>query len=394
MLKILISHTSLYKGGSWGRIFPLATGLVINGNDVTILTTNRSFSLFTQQLTVQGVKIIIYPEIIPPRISRMGFGFLSLFFKIVHVVFNKYDVVHSDNGHRPLSGIPCRLGKRLHKSVYVAEWYDWYGKGGQYDTKKKLFKVILGWYELMYEIKDKKVADGIVVLSEVLRDRAKAFKTDDRIVKIHGGADVSNLKFLLDNSLLKKKFGINPSTLTLGYINSNSYILEEFYPLIRTIEEFHLKDKVKILLYGDSVSLQKQLAPDVSDKIIFMGWVDYAVDFEKLQLTDVFFLFKQEILGNRAGWPNCIGDYLACGRPVLLNPVGELEAFTKMYPYAFITTTKEPKTIYTKLEQFLQSIEKYKNEGRRIRQLAEEEISWQSKSRVLLSFYQYLITKK
>ena len=45
-------------------------------------------------------------------------------------------------------------------------------------------------------------------------------------------------------------------------------------------------------------------------------------EYEKLQCVDVFFLFKEETLRSKAGWPNCIGDYLDCGRPVLLNPVG------------------------------------------------------------------------
>jgi len=393
-LKILISHTSLYKFSGWGRIFPLAVGLVKNGQDVTILTTNPSFSILTRRLVVDGVKIIIFPEIIPSRVSRMGFGLLSLFLKLFHVLSNKYDVVHSDNGHRPLAGMPCRLSKRIHKSVYVAEWYDWYGKGGQYDTKKKLFKALLGWYELKYEIKDKKVADGVVVLSEVLRERAQSFKTNDKIVKIHGGADVSSLQFLLNNSKLKIKLDINPATLTLGYINSNSYILEEFFPLVEAIQNYQLGDKVKILLYGDSDSLQKQLSPEISKNILFMGWVDFATDYEKLQVVDIFFLFKQEILGNRAGWPNCIGDYLACGRPVLLNPVGEIVEFSKQYPFAFIETTKKPEDIYEKLLYIMNNRESIRQTGARIRELAEDKISWESKSIDLLNFYNYLIQQR
>jgi glycosyltransferase involved in cell wall biosynthesis len=323
----------------------------------------------------------------------MGFGFLSLFLKVLHVLLNKYDVVHSDNGHRPLSGIPCRVHKKTHGSIYVAEWYDWYGKGGQYDTKKKLFKILFGWYELKYEIKDKKVADGVVVLSEVLRVRAEQFKPKDRIIKIHGGADVSSIPFLYDNSQLKEKYNINKDILTFGYIDRTGSNLEELLPLINALIKYEATSKVKILQFGESVSLIKQLPLEILDKIIVFGWIDFAKDYEKLQCVDVFFLFKEEILASKAGWPNCIGDYLACGRPILLNPVGEVIEFAKKYPFAFIETTKEEDVIYDKFQYILDNKILLREKGNSIRKLAEEVVSWERKSNDLLNFYLYLLKK-
>jgi glycosyltransferase involved in cell wall biosynthesis len=393
-LRILISHSSVYKKAGWCRIFPLAVGLAKNGNQVTILTTNPHFSIFINRVVIDKVDIIIFPEIIPSRISRLGFGFLSLILKVLYVLFRKYDIVHSDNGHRPMAGIPCRVQKKLFDTVYVAEWYDWYGKGGQYDNKKKLFKILLGRYELKHEIKDKQVADGIVVLSELLRTRAEQFKPKERIIKIHGGANISSIPFLYDNSQVKEKYNISKDTLTFGYINSYSYRLAEFIPLLNTITKNHLTSKVKILLFGDSSQLIKQLPPEMSDQIICFGWIDFEKDYEKLQCVDVFFLFKEEMLGNRAGWPNCIGDYLACGRPVLLNPVGEVIEFAKKYPFAFIECTKDEDDIYSKIKFISANLEQLRKQNPVIRKLAEDTISWEKKSMDLLDFYLYLIKTK
>jgi glycosyltransferase involved in cell wall biosynthesis len=393
-IRILISHTSVYKKAGWGRIFPLAVGLAKYGNKVTIITTNPQLSLFVKRLIINDVKIIIFPEIIPTRISRMGFGFLSIIYKIIYVLFNKFDVVHSDNGHRPLSGIPCRFSKRLYGSIYVAEWYDWYGKGGQYDSKKKLFKLLLGRYELKYEIKDKKVADGIVVLSEILRSRAELLKPKDRVCKIHGGADVSGIPFLYDNSQLKEKYNIRKDTLIFGYINSYSYNLTEFLPIINAITKYGLSSKIKILVFGESNLLIKQLPEDILNKIVFFGWIDFSKDYEKIQLVDIFFLFKEEILGNRAGWPNCIGDYLACGRPVLLNPVGELVEFVNKYPFAFIVTKKDEDEIYNNIKYVLDNFHLVRKRSISIRKLAEKVVSWERKSKDLLAFYLYLLENR
>lgn len=394
VLKVLISHASLFKKAGWGRIFPLAVGLTKLGNDVTIITTNPKFSLITKRTIINDVQIIVFPEIIPNRISRLGFGFLSLIHKVYHIIFNKYDVVHSDNGHRPLSGIPCRLHRKIHNSVYVAEWYDWYGKGGQYDTKPKLFKVLLGNYELKYELKDKKIADGVVVLSNLLSVRAEKFKPADRIVKIHGGADVSSIPFLYDNSKIKEKYNIDKETITLGYISSKSYNPTELFPLVNTLKKYDLNSKIKILVFGDISNKLNEIPKDILDMMIFFGWIDYANEYDKLQCVDVFFLLKFDMLGNRAGWPNCIGDYLACGRPVLINPVGEVIEFVKKHPFAFIETTREEENIYAKLQFIRENIDTLRETGKMIRKLAEEKISWESKSVDLLNFYLYNIKNK
>lgn len=393
-LRILISHTSIYKKAGWGRIFPLAVGLARDGNDVTIITTNPAFSILPKRLVTSNVKIIIFPEIIPSRISRLGFGFLSLVFKIGFVLYHKFDIVHSDNGHRPLAGIPCRLSKRLFGSVYIAEWYDWYGVGGQYDNKKKLFKAILGRYELKSEITDKKIADGVVVLSEVLRNRAMQFREAADVIKIHGGADVASIPFLLDNRAMKEKHGINPDILTLGYISSDNYRLAEIEPLIKTIVKYNLSLKIKLLFFGNANIDSHSLPKEILENSIFNGWIDYVSDYEKLQCVDVFFLFKEEILGNKAGWPNCIGDYLACGRPVLLNPVGEVVDFAKQFPSGFIVTSTMVDDIYYSLKSILDNPNQLIDRRPTIRKLAEEEVSWGKKSADLYEFYMFQLKRK
>lgn len=393
-LKILISHASVYKSSGWGRIFPLAVSLAKNGNSVTIITTNPKFSILVKRLFIDNVIIIIYPEIISSRISRMGFGFLSLILKLIHVIINKYDIVHSDNGHRPLSGIPCRTHKNLHDSVYVAEWYDWYGKGGQYDSKNKLFKILLGRYELQYEIKDKAIADGIVVLSDVLLKRAKKLFPQKEIVKIHGGSDILNIKYVYNNSTIKEKYGIDKNMLTLGYIDAYSGNIREIQPLIESIIELNVESKIRILIFGSAKSIELLFPDKLKNIIINYGWINYFRDYEKLQCVDVFFTFKEDTLGNRSGWPNCLGDYFACGRPIFLNPVGEVIDFAYKYPEGFIISSLSQSSIKNNLNYIISNRPKLLEMGKINRNIAENKISWQIKSSELFDFYLKIIKKK
>lgn len=390
-LNILISHSSIYKNAGWGRIFPLATNLANDGNYVTILTTNPNFSIFSRKLNIENVNIILSPEIIPSRISRMGFGFLSMLYKIFFILVHPFDIVHSDSGHRPLSGIPCRLHKKIHNSVYVAEWYDWFGKGGLYDHKNKIFKFFLGRYELKYEIKDKVIADGIVVLSEIMKERALKIKSRNRIIKIHGGADVLSIPFIQNNNHIKTKYNLNEDSLTFGYISSISYNLNEFLPIINAIDRFKDSVEFKILVFGKANGLANRIPKTLAKYFVFFGWIDFRNDYEKLQCVDVFLLFKEETLGTKAGWPNCLGDYLACGRPVFTHPVGEVIPFAIKYPYAFIKTSLDIDDIYSKIEYIINNIDILLHIRKDIRKLAENNVSWKSKSDMLHDFYTNLI---
>lgn len=389
--KILISHTSVFERSGWGRIFPLAVGLAKIGNQVTIITTNPKFSFFSKRKVIDNVNIIIFPEIIPVRVSRMGFGFLSLFLKILYVSFNKFDIVHSDNGHRPLSGIPCRVHKRIYGSIYIAEWYDWYGKGGEFDHKKKFFKIFFGRYELKYEIKDKLYADGIVVLSDVLKQRAQSLFPTKKILKLHGGADVSSIQYVRNNKSLKEKYGINRDIVTFGYINSLTSNLKEIQPLIDSIFELELDSKVKLLLFGRTNSIEDSLPKRVNDILINFGWVNFVEDHEKLECVDVFVLFKDNNLGNRAGWPNCLGDYLACGRPVLINPIGEVVEFAHKYPEGLFVCTLTHESISKQINFIIEHEAALLEKGKINRTIAEQELSWFSKCLVLNNFYNEIL---
>ncbi len=393
-LNILISHSSLYKKAGWGRVFPLAAGLAKLGNNVTIITTNENISIFRKVVYEDNVRIIIFPEIIPSRVSRLGFGFLSLIRKILFVLLHKFDVVQTDNGHRPLAGVPSRIHKRIWKSIYVAEWYDWYGVGGQYDLKNKVFKVLLGWYELKYEIKDKECADGVVVLSEVLRKRMLDIDPQKMILKLHGGADVDAIPYLLNNGEKKKLFNLSSEIVTFGYIDAFSGNLREVQPLIDAILALNLDAKCKLLLFGRVDAIEETLPERIKNLIVNVGWVDFKRDYEKLQAVDVFIMFKENNLSNNAGWPNCLGDYLACGRPVFLNPVGEVVEFVNAHAKGFYVASFNEKSIQEQVAYIIDNKDEIHSKGSFNREIAANEISWWHRSAALLDFYHQLIKTK
>lgn len=393
-MKILFSHFGVFKKGGWGRTFPLAEGLVKLGNDVTILTNNPHYSFFIKRGKINNVNIIVFPDFLPIKITSKGFGIISLFLRSIYAIFNRFDVVHSDEGHRPQSGIPCRINKIIYRSKYISEWWDWFGEGGEYELKNKIFKIFLGSYELKHEIKDKLYADGIVVLSEVLKLRAQSLKTGKKIIKLHGGADIYKIPFIENNNSLKEKYGIDKDVVTFGYIDAMGQTLDEVQPLIDSIFKLKLETKVKLLKFGEGRLNENDLPMKIKDIIVNFGWIDYSIDYEKLQCVDIFILFKKDTLSNRAGWPNCLGDYLACGRPVLLNPIGEVVEFVSKHPEGFFISTLSSETISSQLQFIIDNQSVLLEKGKINRLIAEKEISWDIKSELLNNFYKEIISEQ
>ena len=391
-MKILISHYGIFKKGGWGRTFSLAKGLVDLGNDVTLLTTWPKKSLLIKRQNIDGVKVIIFPDIIPNMFTSKGFGLTSLLLKIIYVTFNKFEIVHSDEGHRPLSGVPCRLNKKIYNSIYVAEWWDLFGKGGEYDNKSFLFKLFLGRYELKYEIKDKKYADGIVVLSEYLKQKAQKINNKKNIIKIHGGADIDKIEYIFDNRLIKIKYGISKDCLTFGIIEALDPVWTEMKPFVECLTALKNQMNFKLLVYGGKITDTVKKNLKIEDMLHEFGWTDYSFESEKLACTDIFVMIKSDNLIYNAGWPNSLGDAMACGRPILINPVGETNDFVKKYPHGFFITKADKYSIKNSIIRILSERENLFNLGRINREIAENEISWKNKSEALYSFYKKIKT--
>ena len=87
-----------------------------------------------------------------------------------------------------------------------------------------------------------------------------------------------------------------------------------------------LKTKYNILFlnYGEAFKKAVIDKPELEDIIYECGWVDDHGDNSILSATDVCVLIKQNNIKNQSGWPNKFGDYLACGRAVLLDSYGDI----------------------------------------------------------------------
>ncbi len=82
---------------------------------------------------------------------------------------------------------------------------------------------------------------------------------------------------------------------------------------------------------------------------------------------------------------------MACGRPVLLTPYGDVKSFSEEYSECFIQTIWSQKDIENKINDVLQGKFDLYKMGKLAREVAENSISWYMKAQELETFYYKLI---
>lgn len=387
-MKILFSHYAIIDKEGFSRSFMLARELATLGNDVTFLTSlpaNRLAFPYYKEVR-EKVKIIAFPDIVPNFMRRTGFGFLSAILKTFYILFNKFDIYHSDAGHRPSGGIPILFKKVFVKLIYIAEWWDCFGKGGQFDSKKGIRKFTHGYYDLIFDLPEKKSADGVVCLSNGMCERAKKLKVNKNITVITGGSDVKSIAFY-PNCDFKKKYNVPTSSLTFGFVGMNRGEVFDIIPFIKAVKELR-ESGFDITWFTTGGFIPEILKNEygIGQELIEFGWVDYKYYPEILSCADCFILLQKEDLKSYTRWPNKVGDYLAAGRPILTNPFGEIERIITNQEDFFFTIQYNVDSTVKKIQDIYRNRPDH-NLRYRIRKYSENEFSWNKKAQQLLSFY-------
>lgn len=388
-MRLLLTHFSYYRKNGWGRIFEEAKGLATLGHDVTLLCGNETIGCFYKSHIEQSVKIVSFSDIFPKKYGNTGYGLLSVLLKCIYVLTHRYDICHCDS-HRPNSYIPCKVNRFFHRSKLFIEWWDDFEEKANAINNKKLLSSILKLYEKKIAKSSKVSADGVIVLSSLLAKRANAIGiSNDKICMIYGGCNTDKLKSDWNISYFKESIGIEPHYVTFGFIGNGDGEFEDLEPFLKALINIKHRLNVKFLNFGKPFIKTIQRMPELKGLIVECGWVDFYADSSSLSAVDVFILIKKKNIINNSGWPNKFGDYLAIGRPVLVNTYGEVEVFAKKWNPALIETQYDIGSIINSITDICSNKYDLWHMGEVNRKIAENN-SWLEKAKEIDSFYKQI----
>ncbi len=107
-----------------------------------------------------------------------------------------------------------------------------------------------------------------------------------------------------------------------------------------------------------------------------MGFVPYEEFIQILAGTDVFVIpLPQQSLNSRARWPNKIGDYMAAGRPTVVNAIGDVERLIREDNIGLLAKP-DMSDFAEKIILLLKNPDLAQSLGHNARKAAEEKYSW------------------
>jgi glycosyltransferase involved in cell wall biosynthesis len=391
-MKIIFSHYGTLDGGDacgFSRSFPLASGLAKLNNNIIFLTTQKKgFKFPYLRETRNEVIIYAFAEIFPYSFRKGGLSPLSTILKIIFVLFHKADIVHSDTGHRPSSGWACIVHRFIYKSKYFSEWWEYFGKGGIYDDMPLWYQLTLGKYDNLFEVTNRKKANGCIPISHKLKERAlKSGIPKEKILVLNGGADIKSIEFVQNPQINRATFNLPMQSIIIGIIGFNDEEVENHLLLIKAIIQLNAEGYNLFLIGTGSISERLKREHSLTERNMkVFNWLPYDQFCSLISCVDVFALIQKDNLRNKSRFPNKLGDYLAVGRPIITNAIGETSLYLKKYPKAFYFTDNSSNDILITLRLILKNIDKDENLFSSIRDIAIEN-SWNARAIELNTFY-------
>jgi len=390
-MKILYLNHNFKGEGTYFRAFNFAKGLALLGHDVSLFTMSPKKNFMTSSYMESGVRITEFPKLLD--IGAGGWAPLDLICRMLICAVKKYDLVHAF-AHKPTVYLPALLAKKLHKStVLFSDWDDWWGRGGI--NKGGRMKLKTKTEDFLEEDIIKK-ADYVTATSVALKTRALGLNVPQkRLFHIPSGCDINRIRPLQKKQIvsLKKKFSIDPKAGIMEFIGFGQADLGI------VIDGFiQAKSRIKNLVLLIVGPLEKKWEQKISDScfksdIIVTGKVPYDLVPEYAAMADICYLPLSDTPANRGRGPIKAGDYMAAGKPIIANPVGDISEWIKKYRVG-ITADYSGKSIAEKTVFLFKNPGLMKKLGINSRRTAENVLSWDKVSQKMAEAYKHAVSFK
>ena len=331
-MRILALNFNQKGAGTYRRSFYFSRELARAGHDVTMVTVSRDSQLHRRvsykrdwigeaaEPTGEGpwIRLIEGPAWGYRFLPGWGSGPLDIWQRIGEIARGKYEAVIGFE-HHPNVSWPVYLTRGWKSFKFFSDWCDWFaGAGNQFRGISWAHKI-----DGFLEARIRRCAQRISVTSRVLYERALSIGIPaNRVVQIPEGAATDYI-VPREKAQARRRANLPADAPTLVAVRNGDMCRETriFAELVRRMPE------ALLVTLGSPSAAAVELAErlGVSHNILNKGWVSGEEYPNILACADVLYCPLEDELIDRARWPAKILDFLSAGRPVVTNPVGEVE---------------------------------------------------------------------
>jgi glycosyltransferase involved in cell wall biosynthesis len=378
------------------RPLPIAQELVRRGHNVDLLCLADT-AMFTQREDEEGgVRIIETPDLLPGKL-RSGWDPISICRRISWMKSRgtSWDIIQAQES-RPATIYPVKWLLKRQPAALVMDWIDWWGRRGLItEARPRWYQILFGRLETHYEEAYRVMADGNTIISRPLVRRAESLGVSpDRICLLRNGIASSVIERMerVDREpgakrRLRQRFGIPYGDAVILFSAMDVFFDAEL--VIRSIAELAREiPNVRLVTTGTERSEIHALAGrlGVSGLVQQLGRLSLDDYLDALLCANIFAVPMRDTVSNRGRWPSKVGDYMAAGRPLVANPVGDVASAIKEADVGLLAEY-EPSSFAGACAQLLRDPGLQVEKGRSGREYAKKNLTWEHLIDDLERFY-------
>jgi glycosyltransferase involved in cell wall biosynthesis len=332
---------------------------------------------------LDGVKLVETPDLLWGA-GRTGWDPWNTIRRALWIRGRRFDVIHTVDT-RPAVSLPAWWGRRASGAVWVADWTDWWGRGGATTERDGwIVKTVVGPLEQIFEEKPRPHADGTVVISHALARRAESLGIDAGcILYLPPGADPGTIR---DTSIAeaRAKCGLSLACRYVGYLG-NIYQRDADL-LFATLRRLATPD-AQLIMVGDPGCA---VPVDLSSRVTITGRQPFEKMLDYLSACDVLALPLSDTIANRGRWPSKVNEYVAVGRPTVACDVGDVAELLRSNDIGLLVTPNAP-DFAARIDELLANPARAAAMGDRAREVAKTSYSQEAIADRLEGFYRKII---
>ena len=290
---------------------------------------------------------------------------------------------------RPTAALPALYLQRFHHTPWIADWGDWFGRGGSVEERPNpLTRALLRPPETLFEERLRLKADGATAICTTLRDRLLQMgQSPESLLLLYNGADLENLT-PLPIAEARRLMGYNPDLQLIGY--AGKIFPRDAQLLAQAFDHLHARQPATRLVVAGYCQEDLRALTRYPEAVIQTGVVPLPRLSACLSACDLLWLPLCDTNANRGRFPLKLTDYLALGRPVVATPVGDLPLVFAQAPFG-VLAAPDPLAFADKTAELFANPDLRASMGRQARLLAEERYQWSDRADQLLGFYEQIL---
>ncbi|MBC7227786.1 MAG: glycosyltransferase family 4 protein [Thermoflexales bacterium] len=382
-MKILVLNFNLKGIGTYRRSFYFSRELARRGHNVTMFTVSRESKYrahiyFKRDWIGQfnrpagkgpWVRMVESPNLGYKWLPGWGSGPLDILLRIREIITGDYDVIYGFEYHPNVSW-PVYITRPFLRYRFYSDWCDWFAGHSNWLRGWKIAHRIDGWLEERIRF----LAQKVTVTSKTLYQRARGIGIPEtRLVHIPEGAATDYIQ-PMPTIKAREVFGFPPDVPIV--LTGVDWEIDRSLLIFAEVLK-RAPDAMLIFLGREHpLAMQKAHKLGIAHRVHFTGWVSDEDYPRYIACADVCFLSLEDTLLHRARWPAKILDYLAAGRPVVTNGVGEvLDLFTQRE--VGVLALYDIEGMAEAIVALLRDPDRRSYLGQQARRVMEEEWDWQ-----------------